>query len=110
MGYPFPQVLYGYHAMQDILYNNAKGVTEKEMLEGPEEAFIDFSEDKRGEFKILVKNLLKTDPEVAKRVKNITRDKLNYLKIFLDTISVERVFRRMKYMLSWLREHHYSKK
>jgi hypothetical protein len=109
MKYPYPQVLYGINSIQKILYNNAKGVTKKEMLEGPEEAFIDFSEDKRGEYKILVKNLLKTDPEIAQRVKNVTRDKLNYLKLFIDTISVERMFRRFKNTISWLREHHYSK-
>ena len=42
------------------------------MEEGPEEVYIDFSQDPRGEYKYFVRDLTKTDPEVKKRVKPVT--------------------------------------
>jgi hypothetical protein len=44
------------------------------MLEGPEEMYIDFSENPKGEYKLFIRDKIKNDPKVAKRVKPVSKD------------------------------------
>jgi hypothetical protein len=80
------------------------------MLKGPEEVYVDFSNNPAGEYKTFVRNLAETDPKIAQRLKPVTKDNLNVLRLFVDTIALQRVFRRFKKMLPWLKDHHWSKK
>jgi hypothetical protein len=75
-----------------------RGVTKEEMEEGPEETYIDFSENPKGEYKFKIRDLRnsKDDTSIADRVKPVTRDQLNVLRIFIDTISHQRFHRRFK--------------
>jgi len=72
------------------------------MEAGPEEVYLDFSDDPRGEYKYFVRDLTKSDPEVKERVKPVTDDNLNYLHLFIDTISHGRFHRRMHKTKEWL--------
>jgi hypothetical protein len=93
--YTYPDYLYGLYKIQDIQYKHGRGVTKEEMEKGPEEVYLDFSEDPRGEYKYFVRDLTESDPEVKERVKEETDDQLSYLHLFIDTISHGRFHRRL---------------
>lgn len=80
------------------------------MLEGPEEVYIDFEDNPKGKYKVNIRDKAKTDEKLALRLKPVTTDHQNVLRIFIDTISYQRMYRRFKQTVPWLRENHWSKK
>jgi hypothetical protein len=56
-----------------------------------------------------VRNLIKTDPEVAERVKALDDDHYNILHIFIDTVSRNNFFRKYKKTTKFLQEHYHTK-
>lgn len=67
-----------------------------------EEIFIDFSERPEGESKIIVKSVLKNNPELDKKIKEVDEDHLNVLSIFIDTASRDRIWRKYPRMSQFL--------
>jgi hypothetical protein len=59
------------------------------MEAGPEDTYIDFSDNPKGEYKFKIRDIRNSNDGngVSDRVKPVTRDKLNFLRIFIDTIS-----------------------
>jgi hypothetical protein len=74
--------------------NHIRGVTEQELKTGNEEVFIDFREKKTGEIVIKLRNLIEKDAAVKNRVKDLDKDHLNILHIFIDTVSRNNFFRK----------------
>lgn len=83
--------------------------SQKDIDEGPREAFIDFRGDKP-EAVIKVRNLLDKDPKLKERVKNIDSEHLNVMHIFLDTVGRSNFHRKYVNTLKFLRKYHYLKK
>jgi hypothetical protein len=108
-GYKYPQYLYGLFFFQDLQYKYARGVSEEEMHAGPEEVYIDLNRGEQGEYIIKVRDLTKTKPEVAERVKPVTEEFQNYIHLFIDTVSRNRFFRRYPKTVKWLQKHWHEK-
>jgi hypothetical protein len=84
--------------LQKEVMSNMHTVTEKEMMEGSEEIFLDFrgEENKEiGKLEIKVKDRRIEYPEMAKRLKDVdvSKGKFNILNLFVDETSRGRFFR-----------------
>ena len=90
--------------------NHIRGVTEQELKTGNEEVFIDFREKKTGEIVIKLRNLIEKDAAVKNRVKDLDKDHLNILHIFIDTVSRNNFFRKYKKTTKLLQENFHTEK
>ena len=68
-----PDKLYQFIEIQDLFYKHARTVTKQEMLEGPEEVYIDFEDNPKGKYKVNIRDKAKTDEKLALRLKSLAR-------------------------------------
>lgn len=92
---------------QLAVMNSIHGVTEKEMIEGTEEIFLDFrgEENKEvGKLEIKVKDRRKQYPALAGKLKDVDakKSKYNVLNLFVDTVSRGRFYRRFPQTIQFL--------
>lgn len=96
-----------------LYYQNEliKRVDPREIEESDKEMFIDF----RGKFKdkgkliVRAKDFTKTNPVIASRVKDETVDRPSVIKIFLDTTSRFRFYRKFKKTIKFLTNLKYNR-
>jgi len=83
--------------------------SQEEIDNGPREAFIDMRGEK-AKAVIKVRDLLKTNEEMKKRVLPVDKDHMNVLHIFLDTVGRSNFHRKYANTLKFLRKYHHMKK
>jgi hypothetical protein len=88
--------VYHQYDLQKELMAKLRGVTEHEIEDGEEEIFVDFRNRAEGEIIMKIRNLVKRNETVRKRVKLVDKDHLNILRIFLDTVSRNEFYRKYK--------------
>ena len=69
----FPYLIYRHMDIQRKQYSLVKGVSKQEMEEGPEEVFIDFSANPKGEYIVKIRDLTKKDPVITERAEPVSR-------------------------------------
>lgn len=80
------------------------GVTEEEMKNGEQEVFVDFRKKKEGEILIKLKDL-----SHKRKLLPEDNDNLSILRIFVDTISINRFYRRFPKTRKFLEQYIPSK-
>ena len=103
------QERYRQFKLQAETMKGLRASSQKEIDNGPREAFIDFRGEKP-EAVIKVRNLLKVKPSLKKRVKNIDEEHLNVMHIFLDTVGRSNFHRKYANTLKFLKKYHYLNK
>lgn len=92
------------YKVQEAVINGAKPISEQEMLNGPNEVFIDFRKDlDQGEVVIMLKKI--TDQAFLEDSTKFP----SFLNIFVDTVSRPRFHRRFKKLAKFIQKYHYSK-
>jgi hypothetical protein len=95
--------------LQAHVIRGMRAVKKEDIEHGSRQAFIDFNGDKP-EAIVKVRNIIKGNSTLEKRVKNVDKDHLNVMHIFLDTVGRQNFIRKYTETLKFLRKYHYLEK
>jgi hypothetical protein len=84
--------------------------SEDDIEDGDREVFIDFRNDFMGKFITKVRNLKEKDPKIKERVKPWDKDHLNFIVIFVDTVSRNNFHRKYRHTKAFLQKYNYRLK
>jgi hypothetical protein len=108
VGYEY-DIINQQYELQLAVMRDLKEAKEEDIENGDREFFLDFRKPEV-DYHIRVRNIIKKDPNLQKRVLKVDKDHLNIMEIFIDTVSRANWHRKYHKTNEFLRQYHYLEK